>query len=586
VVSVASLRYVNEAGDEERLAVGPDQPEVLIGRNKDCLLRTKNNTVSRAHAKVVWRDGEWFLVDLGSANGTFYQRKRVQKDVEVALTPGEGFFCGSFQVELVADPGDEALSLEPEPEPLPEPEPAPVPAPPTLKEVRSRPTATAAVADMSSTLGYDVDGPGDLPPIPPPPQPVRRGTSTGVKSTIGYDTASVRAAAEAVVRGRTEGYAGFKAPPQPPPPPEDDEVVSFGAPEPAPAPPPKPAPAKPKPAKAPTVAAPPSEIVRIATEAPDARKILADEKRREEDDARQAARIAELEKQVRERDDTIRKLGVQVDELGRVVARLEGEAHAEDESAVKVADLERVLASTEAEREGLEAALAEQKERLTAEAAQAAADRDRVASEALQVAEALERVTRERDALVEENERWDALKRQFEEERSRVQAEVEGLRRQVSEVTSQAAESQAAAAKAGETAAALKAVTDELAEVKTANRSYLKKVSRLLEENEKLKAAPPAPPPPPPAASPPAAAQDVVPEAVRQALDRVNELVSQARTSLDVVAGLVPELVAKLPEGPARDELGEQVRGAASDLAETVREVKAEILKARKAVER
>ena len=48
-----------------------------IGRLKDCELSIDNSFVSRAHAEVVFEDGEWSIRDLGSANGLFVRGVRV-----------------------------------------------------------------------------------------------------------------------------------------------------------------------------------------------------------------------------------------------------------------------------------------------------------------------------------------------------------------------------------------------------------------------------------------------------------------------------------------------------------------------------
>src|SRR5271156_4744537 len=48
-----------------------------IGRLKDCDLSIDNSFVSRAHAEVVFENGQWSVRDLGSANGLFLRGQRV-----------------------------------------------------------------------------------------------------------------------------------------------------------------------------------------------------------------------------------------------------------------------------------------------------------------------------------------------------------------------------------------------------------------------------------------------------------------------------------------------------------------------------
>jgi hypothetical protein len=56
----------------------PDGERTLIGRSPECDVFLDDVTVSRKHAELV-RDGETFTItDLGSLNGTFVNRKRIE----------------------------------------------------------------------------------------------------------------------------------------------------------------------------------------------------------------------------------------------------------------------------------------------------------------------------------------------------------------------------------------------------------------------------------------------------------------------------------------------------------------------------
>jgi pSer/pThr/pTyr-binding forkhead associated (FHA) protein len=50
---------------------------MTVGRNPDCSVFLDDVTVSRDHAVLVRRGGEWHLDDLGSLNGTYVNRQRV-----------------------------------------------------------------------------------------------------------------------------------------------------------------------------------------------------------------------------------------------------------------------------------------------------------------------------------------------------------------------------------------------------------------------------------------------------------------------------------------------------------------------------
>lgn len=50
----------------------------LIGRTSDCDVAIKDEFVSRAHARVLYENGQWWVRDLQSANGIFVNEQRVE----------------------------------------------------------------------------------------------------------------------------------------------------------------------------------------------------------------------------------------------------------------------------------------------------------------------------------------------------------------------------------------------------------------------------------------------------------------------------------------------------------------------------
>ena len=56
-----------------------DKPSTTIGRTPDCDIFFDDVTVSRRHAAVNQTDSGWVLEDLGSLNGTFLNRARVER---------------------------------------------------------------------------------------------------------------------------------------------------------------------------------------------------------------------------------------------------------------------------------------------------------------------------------------------------------------------------------------------------------------------------------------------------------------------------------------------------------------------------
>ncbi len=66
--------------------------ENIIGRKSNSVELT-DGTVSRHHARLTTKDGDWVLQDLGSANGTFLNGVRVTQPMQ--LHRGDQFRCGS-----------------------------------------------------------------------------------------------------------------------------------------------------------------------------------------------------------------------------------------------------------------------------------------------------------------------------------------------------------------------------------------------------------------------------------------------------------------------------------------------------------
>jgi hypothetical protein len=76
---VVVLQPESERGRDEWI-----DGEATIGRGGGCTISLPADTfVSQVHARVVERDGQLFLEDLGSTNGTFLNGKQVAKTARV-----------------------------------------------------------------------------------------------------------------------------------------------------------------------------------------------------------------------------------------------------------------------------------------------------------------------------------------------------------------------------------------------------------------------------------------------------------------------------------------------------------------------
>jgi len=179
---MSSLRLVPVSGQLIEVVKEPS----MVGRDPSCEIVVTDGSVSRRHALLERRGAAWWVVDQGSANGTYLNSQRV---AEHALKSGQELRFGAlaFRVDLVEDPEatvatpilDEAAAatlmtdgatdlppLEPAVPPAPAPPPIPRPAAPARPPVPPIPPAAAAPPPVRSAA------PGAVPPRPAPSAPV------------------------------------------------------------------------------------------------------------------------------------------------------------------------------------------------------------------------------------------------------------------------------------------------------------------------------------------------------------------------------------------------------------------------------
>ncbi len=73
-------------------------PEVVIGRSLACDCALEDNTVSAQHSRIVYKQGQWWLNDLGSTNGTFLNEIRLEE--AAVLRDGDRIRCGQVQLSV------------------------------------------------------------------------------------------------------------------------------------------------------------------------------------------------------------------------------------------------------------------------------------------------------------------------------------------------------------------------------------------------------------------------------------------------------------------------------------------------------
>jgi hypothetical protein len=132
---MVSLRLVPVSGNPIEVTKDPS----LVGRDPGCEIVVTDGSVSRRHARLERRQGVWWVVDQGSANGTYVNSLKV---AETALKNSQELRFGAmaFRVDLAEDPeatvaapaiSEDTVMATPRPEATPKPSPAaPPPAPP------------------------------------------------------------------------------------------------------------------------------------------------------------------------------------------------------------------------------------------------------------------------------------------------------------------------------------------------------------------------------------------------------------------------------------------------------------------------
>ena len=183
---MSSLRLVPVSGPP--IDVVKDQS--TVGRDPSCEIVVTDGSVSRRHARLEQRGVAWWIVDQGSANGTYVNSLKV---AEQALKNGQELRFGAlaFRVELMEDPeatvatpileDDGAATLmapapavaAPAPPPLPPAAPKPVPPPPLPKAATPpAPPSAAAAKERFKPAGSPA---APVPQMPAGAAPAKKG---------------------------------------------------------------------------------------------------------------------------------------------------------------------------------------------------------------------------------------------------------------------------------------------------------------------------------------------------------------------------------------------------------------------------
>lgn len=79
------------------------QPEIVLGRDNNCDLSVRDETLSAHHARITYHHGQWWLEDLNSTNGIFLNRGKLT--TPAVIITGDEFKCGNtiFSIRIDAD---------------------------------------------------------------------------------------------------------------------------------------------------------------------------------------------------------------------------------------------------------------------------------------------------------------------------------------------------------------------------------------------------------------------------------------------------------------------------------------------------
>jgi hypothetical protein len=89
---------VRSGGGRAGESFRPTGGRTRIGRSPDCEVFLDDVTVSRNHAVLVERDGEFFVEDQSSLNGTFVNRRRIDS---VRIENGDEIQIGKYRMTFV-----------------------------------------------------------------------------------------------------------------------------------------------------------------------------------------------------------------------------------------------------------------------------------------------------------------------------------------------------------------------------------------------------------------------------------------------------------------------------------------------------
>lgn len=90
----SALYLVTESGEQERIV----KERFVIGRGKHCDFVINSGKVSREHAVIAQDGPDWIIEDLGSSNGTWFNKQRIKRR---KIEDGDEYFICSGKIRLM-----------------------------------------------------------------------------------------------------------------------------------------------------------------------------------------------------------------------------------------------------------------------------------------------------------------------------------------------------------------------------------------------------------------------------------------------------------------------------------------------------
>lgn len=72
-------------GPQAGVSAPLDGEPVTIGRGSDCQIKLDDDYSSTRHARIFLSDGQWWVEDLGSTNGTYLDGQRLTRPVQAEI---------------------------------------------------------------------------------------------------------------------------------------------------------------------------------------------------------------------------------------------------------------------------------------------------------------------------------------------------------------------------------------------------------------------------------------------------------------------------------------------------------------------